>query len=123
MMLKTLDILSKTEIERILREGSLGISNLRLIIWGLMAISVVLMGFIVYGATHEVGKTFKTTLRLVIPVICILTGVAVICNSKGNYEPQYEYTIYVDDKETAGEIYDNYDVIKIEGDVWTIQDK
>lgn len=132
-MLKVLDILSKTEIMENTDPSSILISILSVVVPGSLIISFIVFKVLLLKiakcdsvASNEKSKqiNFYNGIVGVVTTVGIVVMYTIVCfNAKEVHTGRYEYKVYVNDKETASSIYENYDVIDIEGNVWTIQDK
>lgn len=112
-MIDGMTILSQTEVTTV------HYNILACLIIGLIV--GVAITFLVYRGFDDDSLLFSILFALIPSLICGLIGGIILssCEPTG----QYEYKVLFDDSVTIQEIYENYNVVGQDGEIWIITDK
>ena len=92
--------------------------------WLLFILAVVAVVWVMcnyFDITSSTGFAVKIYASVVCIVLCYIGLQSLL--TKEVPTGRYEYTVHVEDPNTTKDIYSQYEVIDINGNVWIIQDK
>lgn len=115
-MLEGIEILNQTEI----MEVPMLINRIRLILLSTTLICALLGWVMLF-----IGKRKISLAGFIIAILCGITGLAIALNLNNFKEPtgKYEYQVTIDESVSMTEFYERYEVIDVEGKIYTIREK
>lgn len=110
-MLEGINILNQVEIMRVDPSCILPIALL---------VTLIILGAVFIGTACEGYDIFKGILLLIVSVPLLI---AIIVSKPSVPTGRYEYTVTIDESVSFTDLYENYEIVEQNGQLWILRDK